>query len=548
MKIREQLSRIIDYGPSENVNTPTGKCSIRRGLACRDFWALYHDHHQELTVQGVTFAQVNGKWWVTESTTPLMLKPQHGLHLGIQEKLFPWQIKPANDLLEVLNRRLFALDMSEAGTGKTAVACAVAKARGKPLVVMCAKYARPEWLRMANYFECNLIGISHWELVRMGKTELGKFEMMKLRMKTKSKEVKVFSWNPEYRKSDALLVIDEIHNCGGLSSLNSLMAIGTKRSCIRTLGLSATAADNPLRMAALAYLTGLIADPGLFFRWAHRYGVVRTSRGMSFYDNREPNVLNKRKEVMLGIHRSIKDNNLSVRVRKSDIPGFPKNQIMVLAIDCSANERVIAKEYQAIFRTIQEMNLNNITVSDAKRVISKSRQKIELLKIPTIVNMVNDSVGQDIRQVVFVNYRATAIALGKALGVPILIGSQSEKDRYAAMLGFYGSAETRPSHQSVVSTYGAGSESINLNDAFGWGPCHALLFPTFRAQHIVQAANRVWRANSKTPSIQQFVFASGTIEVDTMNTLRSRISQLDMMNDGQSQPMPDHRLVDNEGD
>jgi hypothetical protein len=112
------------------------------------------------------------------------------------------------------------------------------------------------------------------------------------------------------------------------------------------------------------------------------------------------------------------------------------------------------------------------------------------------------------------------------------------------MRGFQGTKLIPPTARVAPSTYGAGSESINLQDEFGWGPRNVILSPTFRSQHVIQAANRAWRATSVSPSIQRFVFAWNTIEEQTMSNLRDRISQLEILNDGETIPMPDHRMDD----
>lgn len=540
MNARQALESILHYGPFMQVNTPLGVRIVRRSLANQKFWFFYHKHADELRKQGITFRQNGSQWWVTEWTVPGgdPLIASRNYDPAIVGKLFKWQVAPATQLIDILDRRPFGGDFSDAGTGKTAVSCAVAALTKRPMVVMCAKYAKPEWERMAKHIGTELLAISHWELVRAGKTHLGKFDRIKVQLKTKEKEILSFVWNKEFRKSNALLVIDEIHNCGGIATQNSLMAIGARTSGLSMLGLSATAADTPLRMQVLAYLLGLIRDPGHFFGWALKHGVKKGKFGFTFGDPSDPHVHTMRREIMQDIHNQIFGKGLAVRVRKRDIPEFPKCQVFVEAIDCSGSAQRINAEYKAIAHALREYELQRMAAKEARRNIVHARQQIELLKLPTVVDMVKDDIAQGFQTVVFVNYRATAIAMGHALRVPIFIGGQQTEERLAAMKGFQGTKLMPPSQRAVVSTYGAGSESINLQDEFGWGERKGILFPTFRAQHIVQASNRIHRATSVTPCTQRFIYAHDTIEADTMDGLRNRIAQLDMMNDGMSLPMP----------
>lgn len=541
MNIRQQAERILKYGQPQTINTPLGVRVVRRALANPKFWLFFHEHATAIKQEGLTFRpDQRGQWWVTEWTVPgcSVLDTQALLPEHIRSLLFEYQRPSAAQLLDGLTKRQFMADLSDAGTGKTPVSCAVGAARGKPISVVCAKYARKQWEWMARHFNCTVQGIHHWEIVRMGKTDLGQFVTEKVQLKTKEKEIQVFRWNPEIRKTNGLLIIDEIHNCGGIDTLNSLMAIHTRRSGIATLGLSATAADTPARMQALAYLFRFIHDPGYFYAWAHRHNVKKGKYGLSFGNPTDPDVHAMRARTMKDLHHQIFSNGLAVRIRKADIPGFPQNQVVVDGIDCGGAETKIEAEYQTIAHTLELMAARAIKASDAKQRISHARQTIELLKIPTTVEIVKDLIDEGFQVPIFVQYRATALALGKALKVPIMIGAQAEKERYKVMADFQGTADERPDYLAVPSTYGAGSESINLQDEFGWAPRCAILFPHGRAQYIIQAANRIWRATSKSRSIQRFLYAYGTIEEKTMENMRHRMFQMDMLNDGEAIPLP----------
>jgi len=47
-----------------------------------------------------------------------------------------------------------------------------------------------------------------------------------------------------------------------------------------------------------------------------------------------------------------------------------------------------------------------------------------------------------------------------------------------------------------------------------------------------QSMGRIWRDGSKSKSIQKIVFVSGTIEENVCNTVNQKLTNLDLLNDG----------------
>jgi hypothetical protein len=47
-----------------------------------------------------------------------------------------------------------------------------------------------------------------------------------------------------------------------------------------------------------------------------------------------------------------------------------------------------------------------------------------------------------------------------------------------------------------------------------------------------QSTGRVWRDSSKSKSIQKIVFVAGTVEEDVCKSVQSKLSNLDLLNDG----------------
>lgn len=538
-----EIERLIRFGPPAEIQTPKGLRILRQGRATRGFWTFWNDHHEVLKAGGHTIrVDRDGRWWVRQWRIPKLdpvLEQLPTVGEELKSKLLRWQVQPTQELVRILSSRQFVLDASDAGIGKTAHSCASGVVLGRPLAVLCSKYAKPGWRWMAKHLGTRLLDVQHYEMVREGKTAFGRW--MDIDRETRMKDGRVrktkesiFVWDPSLRKERAILVIDEIHNCGGVDTKNSGLAISTRKCGISTIGISATAADKPTRMKALAYLLDLIRDPNQFTTWAIRHGCILGShRKLLFGDDRDHNVQQMRQRVMQALNRQIFDGSRAIRIRKADIPDFPQREIHVMSFDFQQSTGKIRQQYNELKSIMDRIARRELKEKEAMGIIVRIRQMIEKLKIETVVQMVKDDLDEGYQVVIFCNYRETVIELGDRLGVPALIGGQKESERLAIMADFQSGK-----NRAAPGTYGAGSESINLQDESGLSPRKVYLFPTFRSQHIIQAMDRIHRATSKSIAEQIFIFAAGTIEEETMENLRDRMANLQMLNDGHAIPLP----------
>jgi superfamily II DNA or RNA helicase len=434
----------------------------------------------------------------------------------LRPKLLPWQPEACEKLIGSLLRHGSALDSSDTGVGKTAHAIAIGHALGRPLAIVCSKWSKPQWKYMAWMLgNTNIVGVHHWEEVRLGKTSFGNWVVMA--------QKENFQWKlPPH----SIVVFDEIHKAGGFKTQNSWLVVSAKRSGHSVLGLSATVADTPLRMFALSYVLGLVPTVRAYWPWLMSNGCQRNQwNGMEF---RDPSG-----RYTARIHDMIFKAGRGVRVKKDEIPGFPDILIDVETMDCSDATDDIAKAYKEIEEALGEYTAKIISAKNAAEIVIRMRQKIELLKIPATVGLVEDIEDDGGAVVVFVNYRETAERLSKALKCGLMIGGMKEADYHKHVQDFQDQATHR-----LVATYGAGSESINLQDLTGHRPRTELLFPTHSSRQIRQAQGRIHRAGGKSLANVRFVFAAETIEESLMRSIRDKLMRLDTLQDGVALPMP----------
>ena len=167
--------------------------------------------------------------------------------------LYPFQQIAVEKNLASLDANGASLEATGCGGGKTIIACEVARRYGLPVGVICPKSVKAKWAATLEAFGIEPVFVENPEKLRAGNTPWVK------------KAGKGFKWTPE----SLLLVVDEVHCFAGYKSTNSKML---EDSPYRTLMLSATAAESPLRMKVIGAKLGLF-HPRAFWGWVRNMGV-----------------------------------------------------------------------------------------------------------------------------------------------------------------------------------------------------------------------------------------------------------------------------------
>lgn len=209
----------------------------------------------------------------------------------IEAKLRPWQIAPANHLLQILQKYDSAIDTSETGCGKTFVAVAIAQALQLPTLVIAPKIAITQWLAVAEHFN-EPISVINYERLRTGGTVFSsragnaqvrargptvyvcrfcsrRFTKADSQLFCPSEPHGLFcvAHKPrsvshnlfEFHQAVKFVIFDEVQRCSGMNSLNSKMLIACKRQKIKHLMLSATPFDTVLKARAICFSLDLFS-------------------------------------------------------------------------------------------------------------------------------------------------------------------------------------------------------------------------------------------------------------------------------------------------
>jgi len=446
------------------------------------------------------------------------------------EGLLEPQKEHAVKLLNSLHLNGIAFDSSQTGTGKTYVAAWIAKYFNSPVIVIGPKVVMKTWETVLGGFGIKAHTIINYEKLTRGNTVYYKYnnsEYDKARYWWESKGIVI-----NFPKN-SLVIVDEGHKCKGLNSLNSEMLTALKTYGYNVLMLSATAATNVTEMKAFGYLTNLHCGSN-FKNFCVKNGVTYNGFGAMVWDSSLANCQNGLKEI----HNTLY-NVTSVASRMTrDMFGtiFPNNRISADAFDIGNNTDKLNKVYELMETELARLDERSKSYKEHHfAIMMKARRMAELLKVPTMVEWIEDTFDEGISPVVFINFQDTLESIEKRLSkskkfhgmISKVVGGQSDKARNSDVEAFQ--SDTK---RIMLVNLAAGNAGLSLHDLNGNFPRMSLINPSWSAFHLVQALGRIHRAEGKTPCVQKLFFAAGTIEERQRQRVDLKIKNIDLLNDG----------------
>jgi superfamily II DNA or RNA helicase len=434
------------------------------------------------------------------------------------------QREHAVNLLNSLYVNGVASDQSETGTGKTYVAAWIAKYLNSPVVIVCPKVVIPAWTKVLSYFGIKAHCLINYEKLIRGNTEHLSFK--------DGRDASASDYIINFPKN-SLVILDEVHKCKSGTSKNSDFLIKLKMDGYKTLLLSATTATNPLEMKAFGFATTLhnlvnyrhfITDSGAYVGRFGGYQIDLASQ--------------RTVEAMANIHnRLFNEYKVSSRMtRKMFDKIFPDNHVMAECFDMGTNTDKINRVYQQMESELAALEESSVNYSQHHfAIMTKARRMAELLKVPTMVEMIEDWFDEGISPVVFVNFTDTVEAIIKQLSknrkfdglIAKIVGGQTDKVRQADIEGFQNDTK-----RIMIANLAAGNAGVSLHDLNGNFARGAIISPSYSAINLLQALGRIHRAEGKTKCIQKIMFADKTIEVDACKRVQCKLNNLEALNDG----------------
>ena len=449
------------------------------------------------------------------------------------KNLLPPQVPHTKKLIDSINTNGFSVDMSDLGTGKTYVAASMALNLNVPVVVVCPKISMHTWNAVFKLFGITPYAVINYEKLIRGSTIYLKYKKKLYVNGNHWESGKAISINfPD----NALVILDEAHKTRGVKSHTSRFLVALKHHGFKFHLMSATIATNPLDMRAFGQAVNL--HKGEDFRaflkecggYNDGFGGLKLDFGSDVTQN-----------AMKAIHKKLfEDSKCASRMIIKDFgTAFPSNHISAQAFDMGKNSAIIQDIYDEMERELAKLDdrIKNYSQHHFATLIAGLR-KIELLKVPTIVEMVENYVENNTSPVVFLNFtdtiqavisRLTTLNLGHLIAT--IIGGQSVNERQTDIDNF--NADKK---RIIVGQSQAGSLSISLHDLHGNFPRNSIISPSFRAIDMMQLLGRICRAEGKTHVNQTFVYAGGTIEENIAYKLNKKIQSTGALNDGDLVP------------
>jgi superfamily II DNA or RNA helicase len=425
--------------------------------------------------------------------------------------LFPKQ-KEAHDFFVACHKEgRNTLDSSHVGTGKTVVACQLAKTLGRPVAVICPKIVIPSWEREMAETGLQPLFVSNYEKLRNGRTEW---------MSKAGK--KMMRWN---LPQGTLVLLDESHKCKSPYTQNAQMMISLVAQGHSVHAMSATAAEDPTEMRALGYALQLhsLNKPvdGLksWMGWMLAHHCAQNEWGQ--WELRKPDGLRAIHRTMYGINAK--------RLTVSDFPeSFRDNRIFVEPIAFSDSNKIVKAYADAgITPEIVEKFIEEGTVEDSDHLLVnmlRARQLAESFKVHDLAQMAEDLWEQGNSVVLFVNFRETATTLCAMLNCPSIMGGQHADQRQSVIDSFQ-----RDETQLLVVNIAAGGTGVSLHDVNGVRPRVALICPTFNVKDHLQALGRIHRNGAKSDAVQKILIASGSVEEAVMKAMDRKIYNMSLL-------------------
>lgn len=419
-----------------------------------------------------------------------------------------------------------ALDASDTGTGKTFVSLAVCAELGLRPCVIAPLAVLPSWQRAAKFLGVPLGWLINYDKIRSGRSELGKWKPAADVTKNPHARGDMFVF--EYLPGEKpILIFDESQKCKSPDSKQGKILRDAARQGHKILCLSATAAKDPTEMRNLGCALGLHDGSRQGFQaFCQAHGCYTNSYGLAFDW--------KARKHLERLHRNIFPMR-GQRIRIADVPTFPETIIQADALD-TGNTQTIKAAYEEMEEKLAEIEASDRSGSskaaEGLAAIMAARKIAEFSKLDLFQELTETGVEEGESVVVFLNFRDHITELAEKLKTKCIVwGGQKPEERQQFIDDFQADKE-----RVIIISLQAGGAGLSLHDLNGNHPRLAIISPSFSCCDLKQALGRVHRAGAKTKSRQLIVFAANTIEEEICESMRKKLSGIELLNDGDLEP------------
>lgn len=436
------------------------------------------------------------------------------IHPHISKKLLKFQHGHVFNMVYALHNNQVVLDGSDTGVGKTYTTIATCKQmRLKPFII-CPKSIISTWRYVCNYFQVRPLAIVNYETVKLGKqyNRYGeRYTSNFINVMEDSRSEYKYMWKlPRY----SVIIFDEVHRCKNKKSMNAELLLSTKHSRRKVIMISATISDTPKSFHIFGYMLGLYKSMKKARNWIN--GTLRDDR----------NYIGLKKQLST-INRAMYPMKGS-RIRIVDIQqDFPKNQVSADSYYIDLDKiQDVNSIYKKITKYMSVIKNDNDDSNILKKIV-KTRQKLELIKVDIIIDLINEYMENNYSIAVFVNFKKTIAILAREFKTTCIVdGNHTDHIREKNIDDFQHNRTNL-----ILLNIKTGGVGISLHDLYG-KPRVSLISPSFSSIELTQTLGRIHRANSVSPSLQRIIFCANTIEEVICTHIKEKLRFTAKLNDG----------------
>jgi SNF2 family DNA or RNA helicase len=449
----------------------------------------------------------------------------------MQDKLLKYQVPHFFQMEEILKIKKCALDASDTGTGKTYVAIALASTLKLMPFVICPKSVIPNWIHVAESLGVKLFGIANYELLKGCKYYTPDLEKVDCPYIDKYKilDPKDTNKDDSQRKvindfcfslpDNVLVIFDEAHRCKNHQSITSRLLLSIHRSQCKVLLLSATITDKIDCFKPFGIIFGFYDDMNKFKMWLRK---VKKAQAIEHKIKSIPE-----EQIPLAIIHSKIFPEFGSRMKIKELGSmFPSNQILSQSY-MSNNKEAIQEQYDIIKDAFEDLK-NKERRSQALGQLILARMKIEMLKVPIMLDIIEEALDSNYSVAVFVNYKESMYYLAHYFNDSncLIHGGQTMEARQDSIDAFQNNKS-----KIIISIIQAGGVGISLHDIHGGHPRMSVISPTWSGQDMQQVLGRIHRAGSQSPALQRIVWVAETYEERICELIQQKLTTISGIND-----------------
>ncbi len=500
------------------------------------------------------------------------------------DMLISYQIPHVYQMHEAIKLNQCVIDSSDVGTGKTYTTIALCYLLKLKPFIICPKSVISNWIEVSQSMGVELTGLANYEKLKGGKYYTPNLETVECPYLdkviageeiTKSNTKKSINQSGDtkpndYKKQmdkqklnritkkikkdyifqfpiDTIIVVDEAHRCKNYKSGNSHMLLALKDSNRKIILLSATLTDKIECFKPFGVMLGLYNNVNKFKLWIRSKINPKHEMLMKLKKMREKeqmkineilNIKQKKNqieepqkasddEVVLDIiHKSIFPNKGSRMKVKELGELFPQNQVTAKCY-YSEDHCEVDKIYDLINKALKDIKIKEQR-SEGLGEIMRCRMRLEMLKLPIILDLIDEGLESGKSVVIFVNFRDSMTYLQHHLKeeCSLIHGEQSLEERSLSIELF----QTNKTKIMIAITQ-AGGVGISLHDLYG-KPRMSIISPSWNGIDVVQCLGRIHRAGSKSSALQRIVYIAKSYEEEICKKLQEKLMVMSAINDG----------------